>query len=488
MHGQQRKEHARHVQRRAERRRWWSLTALCLGLLSIAVNATIVNVALPSIGESLHFSAASFAWVINAYLATLGGFSLLGGRLGDLFGHRRLFLLGVMAFTCSSIGCGLAMSFEGLVASRAGQGLGGAIMSTVALSHVANLFPGAAERAKALGIYVFVTTVGSSVGVLFGGVLAGILSWRWVFLANGIVGVVVLGLCAALLPRDPAVRPGGAVDITGAVTATTSSMLGLYAIEGASQIGWMSARTLLLGVAAALLFAAFIGVEARVRAPLVPLKLFRIRNVAVANIAGVLFSSAALTSNFAATLYLQLVLRFSPLQVALVFLPANVGAAIMSLFFTPALAMRFGARSLLVAGTSLTGCGLILLARAPTSANVVAHVLPSMLLMGLGVGTAYGPLLLSALSGVGRSDTGVASGVANTSFRMGGAVGLAVVASVAAARTADLLATGAEPMLALQGGYQVAFAVGAGFALSAALISAVFLRRVGTLQGDSPSS
>lgn len=459
------------------RGRWWALIALCLGVLMIALNVTIVNVALPSIRLDLRFSEASLVWVVNAYLVTFGGFLILGGRLGDLFGRRRFFLLGIAFFTLASLGCGIATSPGLLVAARSGQGLGGAIVSAVALSQIMNLFTEAPMRAKMLGIYVFVSAGGGSFGLLLGGILTTALSWHWIFLINVPIGVGVYALCFALLPHDDRRPTGGHLDVAGAVTATTSLMLAIYAIVNANQAGWTSAPTLTLLTSAGILLVLFVGIEARVQTPLIPLELFRIRNLTVASIANVLLAVAVLAWNFFSALYLQLVLQFSPLQVGLAFLPANLTIAAMSLVVSPTLVIRFGIRRPLVIGMLLAGVGLAFFARAPLSVNVVLDVLPGMLLLGLGAGMSYSPLLFSALSSVAPCNAGAASGIVSTSFTMGGAVGLSVLASIAAARTDKLLVSGADLPFALSGGYQVAFCIGAVFAALAALISGVFLRK-----------
>jgi len=274
------------------RTRWLALFVLCLGDLMIVLDVTIVGVALPSIKEDLGFSEASLAWVVNAYLLTFGGFLLLGGRLGDLFGHRRLFLIGIALFTLASLACGLASSQEMLIAARAVQGVGGAVVSAVALSLMMTLFTEPAERAKAMGIFGFVASGGGSIGVLLGGVLTDVLSWQWIFLVNLPVGVAVVVLSLRLLPTVPGISAEGRLDIAGAVTVTSALMLAVYAIVNGNENGWTSGRTIGLLGAAAVLLALFIGIESRVRSPLMPLGLFRLRNVAVSNVVGVLWASA----------------------------------------------------------------------------------------------------------------------------------------------------------------------------------------------------
>ncbi len=457
------------------RTRWFALYVLCLASLMIVLDTTIVNVALPSIREDLGFSQTSLAWVVNAYLLTFGGFLLLGGRLGDLFGHRRLFLAGITLFTLASLGCGLAQSQEFLVTARAVQGLGGAVASAVSLSLMMNLFTEPADRAKAMGVFGFVAAGGGSIGVLLGGILTDSLDWHWVFLVNLPIGVLVYVLSLRLLPTARS-RAAGRLDIAGAVTVTASLMLAVYAIVNGNQQGWTSTQTIgVLGGAVALL-ALFLGIEARVRSPLVPLGLFRLRNVATANGVGVLWAASMFAWFFLSALYLQLVLGYSPLQVGLAFLPSNIIMGVFSLGVSAKLVMRFGIRLPLATGLLLAAAGLVLFARAPVDGSFVVDVLPSMILLGFGAGMALNPVLLAAMSDVDPSEAGLASGVVNTAFMMGGALGLAVLASLAASRTDSLSANGDSHLAALTGGYHVAFLLGAIFAAAAALIGAVLLR------------
>ena len=462
------------------RKKWLALYVLALGDLLIVLDISIVNVALPSIRQDLGFSEASLAWVINAYTLTFGGFMLLAGRLGDLFGHRRVFLLGVGLFTVASLACGLATSQEILVGARAIQGIGGAIVAAVALSLIMTLFTEPAERAKAMGVIGFVAAGGGSIGVLAGGVLTDILNWHWIFLVNIPVGAAVIAFCLMLLPADGTERRRTSLDLAGALTVTASLMLAVYAIVNGNEQGWTSGRTLgLLGVAAAGL-ALFLVLESRVSSPLMPLGLFRLRSVAAANIVGVLWSAAMFAMFFLSALYLQLVLGYSPLEVGLAFLPANLLMGAMSLGLSAKLVMRFGVRLPLVAGMGLVALGLALFARVPVEGSFVVDVLPGMLILGVGIGMAMNPLLLAAMSDVKPQDAGVASGVVNTSFMLGGALGLAVLASVAAAQTG-----GSSSAAALVDGYQAAFVIGVVFALAAGVVAATFLRG-GPAPADDP--
>jgi EmrB/QacA subfamily drug resistance transporter len=457
-------------------RRWLALLVLCLGDLMIVLDTTIVNVALPSIREDLGFSEASLAWVVNAYLITFGGFLLLGGRLGDLFGHRRLFLLGITLFTAASLACGLASTQEFLVGARMMQGIGGAVVAVVALSLIMTMFTEPAERAKAMGIIGFVIAGGGSIGVLLGGILTDTLDWHWIFLVNLPIGVVVFALCLVLLPGEHGQQTAGRLDVLGAVTVTTSLMLAVYAIVNGNETGWTSTRTIGLLAVAAVLLALFLSIEDRARSPLMPLGIFRLRNVATSNIVAVLWAAAMFAWFFLSALYLQLVLGYSPLQVGLAFLPANLIMAAFSLGLSAKLVMRFGIKMPLAAGLLLFAVGLMLFARAPIDASFILDVLPAMILLGFGAGMAFNPLLLAAMTDVEPSDSGLASGVVNTSFMMGGALGLAILASLAAARTDDLRIAGSDLPMAVTGGYHLAFVVGALFAAAAAVLGAVLLR------------
>jgi len=458
------------------RTRWLALYVLCLASLMIVLDVTIVGVALPSIREDLGFSETSLAWVVNGYLLTYGGFLLLGGRLGDLFGHRRLFILGISAFTVASLACGLATTQWFLVAARSVQGLGGAVASAVSLSLMMGLFTEPADRAKAMGIFGFVASGGGSIGVLLGGILTDTLNWHWIFLVNFPIGVLVVLLTLRLVPALPAFAAGGRLDIAGAITVTGSLMLAVYAIVNGNEKGWTSAQTLGVLAASAVVFAAFLRIESRVRVPLMPLRLFRLRNLSTASGVGVLWAAAMFAWFFMTALYLQLVLDYTPLQIGLAFLPGNVIMGILSIGLSAKLVMRYGIKKPLTTGLLLASAGLALLVRAPVDGSFVVDVLPSMILLGLGAGMAFNPVLLAAMGDVEPAESGLASGVVNTSFMMGGAVGLAVLASVAASRTSTLVDTGHGQIAALAGGYHLAFLIGAIFAAGAAVIGATLLR------------
>jgi EmrB/QacA subfamily drug resistance transporter len=470
----------------ADNRRWLALYVLTLGSLMIVLDVTIVNVALPSIREDLGFSETSLAWVVNAYLLTYGGFLLLGGRLGDLYGHRRLFLIGIALFTVASLACGLSTTQWMLIGARTVQGLGGAIASAVSLSLMMTLFTEPADRAKAMGIFGFVAAGGGSIGVLLGGVLTDLISWHWIFLVNVPIGALVILLSLRLLPAERAQAMSSRLDVAGAVTVTAALIIAVYAIVNGNQNGWTSATTLgLLGTSVAVL-ALFLGIESRVRSPLVPLGLFKHRNISVSNIVGVLWAAAMFAWFFLSALYLQLVLGYSPLEVGLSFLPANLIMGAFSIGLSAKLVMRFGFRKPLATGLLLAAAGLLLFVRAPVDGDFLVDVLPSMILLGFGAGIAFNPVLLAAMSDVEPSESGLASGLVNTSFMMGGALGLAVLASIAASRSHSLRLGGAGELSALTGGYHLAFVVGAAFAAAAAVIGGALLREAEPMAAHEP--
>ncbi|MFL5960880.1 MAG: MFS transporter [Gaiellaceae bacterium] len=460
-----------------DRTRWFALYTLCAASLMIVLDATIVNVALPSIRDDLGFDESSLAWVVNAYTLTFGGLLLLGGRLGDLYGPRRLFLFGIALFTVASLVCGLSTSQGMLVAARAVQGIGGAVASAVSLSLMMALFTEPADRAKAMGLFGFVASGGGSIGVVLGGVLTDTINWHWIFLVNLPIGVAVVLLTLRLVPGGGGTAARGrGLDVGGAITVTAALMVAVYGIVNGNGDGWTSATTLgRLGLSVALL-ATFLVIETRVAAPLMPLGLFRLRNLSTANAVGVLWAGAMFAWFFLAALYLQLVLGYSPLQVGLGFLPGNLVMGFLSITVSAKLVMRYGVRKPLAAGLLVAAAGLLLFARAPVGGDYVLDVLPGMILLGFGAGIAFNPVLFAAMSEVRPEESGLASGIVNTAFMMGGALGLAVLASVAASRTSHLTAIGRSSASALAGGYHIAFVIGALFALVAAATGAALLR------------
>jgi EmrB/QacA subfamily drug resistance transporter len=466
--------------------KWWALLTLCLGTLMIVLDTTIVNVALPAIKSSLGFSESSLAWVVNAYLLTFGGFLMLGGRLGDLYGPRKLFLNGLVLFTLASLACGLSTTQFFLIAARAIQGIGGAIVSAVSLSIMMNLFTEPSERAKAMGYFGFVAAGGGSVGVLLGGILTGAINWHAIFLVNIPIGILVFLLSLRVLPATHLDTKGVHLDLWGAVTLTAALMLAVFAIVNGNAAGWLSLQTVSLLVLAVILVGVFVRVESKTKSPLIPLDLFKLHNLRTANIIGVLWAAAMFASFFIAALFLQLVLGYSSLQVGLAFVPTNVVMAIFSFSLSAWFVTKFGIKRPLSIGLFLAACGLFLFARMPLQASFIFDILPGMLLLGIGAGIAFNPMLLAAMNDVDRHESGIASGIVNTSFMMGGALGLAILASIAASRTISLLASGSSETLALASGYHMAFLGGGVSALVATLLTVFVLRS--EKQASSPNT
>ncbi len=459
-----------------DRKRWLAFFVVCAGTLMIVLDTTIVNVALPSIRADLGFSETSLVWVVNAYLLVFGGFLLLGGRLGDLYGHRRLFIAGLVVFTTASLVCGLATNQSMLIGARAVQGLGGAVVDAISLSLVVNLFESPGRRAKAMGVYGFVCAAGGSVGVLLGGLLTDAFTWHWVFLVNIPIGVIVAILSFTLVPTLERPDGRGGLDVAGAVTVTVALMMAVYAVVDGDQAGWTSLQTLGLAAASLALLAVFVAIEKRAASPLMPLRLFRLRQVVAANVIGVLWAAGMFAWFFIAALYLQRVLDYDPRQVGLAFLPSNVIMAAFSVGISARLVNRFGFRGPLAVGLACAALGLALFARAPLGGSFWLDVLPGMTLLGIGAGMALNPLILAAMSDVDASESGIASGIVNTSFMMGGALGLAVLAAIAAGRTGGLSAHAAVEGAALNAGYHAAFATGAAITVVGAVLGWLFVR------------
>jgi EmrB/QacA subfamily drug resistance transporter len=466
-------------------RRWIALIALCLGVVMIVLDGTVVTVALPLIRADLGFSQAALVWVINAYILTFGGCLLLGGRLGDLYGARRVFLIGIVAFTFASLACGLATTQLEMIWARAVQGAGGAVVDSVSLALITNMFIETGERAKAMGIYGFIASAGATLGVLLGGFITSYLDWHWVFLVNIPFGVVVYALCLRLVPIAPAEHTtAGRLDLLGAVTLTAALMLAVYGIISGGEVGWFSSSSMAtLGGVVALL-ATFIFVESRVSNPLMPLRVLRSRMLVVTNVTAAL-SAAAMFATFFLTLYLQRVLGKSPIQVSMIFLPTCLISAVLALGFSARIVNRYGIRRPFAAGLLLAALGLALLAGIPVQGDVLTDVFPGMTLFTIGAGVAGSPLFLSAMHGVAPKDSGLASGLVGTSSMIGGSLGLAILAASAEAWTRNLEALGADPMVALIGGYHVAFATGAVLAVVSAALGLLWLPA--TIQRSAPA-
>jgi EmrB/QacA subfamily drug resistance transporter len=460
----------------SDRRRWMALYVLCAGVLMIVIDATIVNVALPTIQDDLGFSQSNLAWVVNAYLIAFGGLLLLAGRIGDLIGQRRVFLIGLAIFTGASLLCGLAQSQGVLIAARFVQGVGGALTSAVILGMIVMMFPAPRDRAKAIGVYGFVASAGGSIGLLAGGALTQAINWHWIFFVNLPVGLATAFLATRLVEDRDGIGLGEGADIPGAVLLTSGLMLGVYTILEVDKQGWGSTRTVGLGAISIALQAAFLLRQARIPNPLMPLRLFRSRNVAGANVVQALLVAGMFGMFFLGALYMQRILHYDALQVGLAFLPATIAMGTMSLRFSDRLTMRFGPKVTLIPSLVLIGVGLLLFARTPVHGSYVTDLMPPMVLLGIGAGLGFPSLATLAMSGATASDSGLASGLVNTSVQVGGAIGLAVLATLASERTKGLGADGESTAAALNSGYHLAYLIGAGLVAVAVVIAVTSLR------------
>jgi EmrB/QacA subfamily drug resistance transporter len=457
--------------------RWVALVVLCAGMLMIVLDITVVNVALPSIQSDLGFSQAGLAWVVNAYLIAFGGLLLLAGRFGDLVSRRGVFLAGLGVFTVASLLCGLAQNQGWLIGARFAQGIGGALTSAVILGMIVSMFPEPREQAKAIGVYAFVASAGGAIGLLMGGILTQALSWNWIFFVNLPIGVATAVLAARLLDKDSGIGLRRGADVPGAVLVTGGLMLAVYTIvEPAADLGWGAGRTLLLGAASLGLLACFVAREATAANPLVPLRIFRSRNLAGANLIQVVAIAGMFGMFFLGALYLQKVLGYDALDTGLAFLPVAVIMGVLSLRYSEMLIMRLGARTTLLSGLVPITVGLALFALAPERADYLTNILPTVLLMGIGAGLAFPALMTLAMSGVAPSEAGLASGLANTTMQVGGALGLAVLATLAEGRTQHLLAAGHPAAAALTSGYRLGFLVSAGLVLVAVVAAVAVLQ------------
>ena len=460
----------------AERRHWMALYVLCVGMLMIVLDATIVNVALPTIQEDLGFSQNDLAWVVNGYLIAFGGLLLLSGRIGDLIGQRRVFLIGLGVFTGASLLCALAQSQGVLIGARFVQGVGGALTSAVILGMIVTMFPEPREQAKAIGAYTFVAVAGGSIGLLLGGVLTETINWHWIFIVNIPIGVATALAAIRLVPDRKGIGLTAGADLPGAVLLTGGLMLFVYTILGVAEEGWGSTRTLLLGAISIGLLIVFVARQARVANPLMPLRLFRSRQVSGANLVQALMVVGMFGMFFLGALYMQRILGYGALQVGLAYLPLTIVMGTMSFRFTGQLNLKYGPEATLVPAMIFIVAGLLWLARAPTDATYVFDLLPSMILIGLGAGLGFPSLMTLAMSGTTESDSGLASGLVNTSVQVGGAIGLAILATFATERTEGLLADGEPPAEALNSGYHLAYLIGAGLVLVAIAIAFTALR------------
>jgi EmrB/QacA subfamily drug resistance transporter len=461
---------------RPDTRRWIALVVLCAGMLMIILDQTIVNVALPSIQRDLGFSQSSLAWVVNAYLIAFGGLLLLAGRIGDLIGRKTVFLAGLALFTVASMACGASNDQTVLVISRFVQGAGGALTSSVILGMIVTMFPAPADQAKAIGVFSFVAAAGASMGLLAGGVLTQALNWHWIFFVNVPIGIVTAFLAVRLVDRDAGLGLREGADVPGAGLVTGALMLSVYTIVKTSDYGWGSAHTLILGAVAIALAVAFVIREQRAATPLVPLGIFRSRAVSGANLVQMLMVSGIFGMFFLGAVYMQQVLGYGPLDVGLAFLPVAIAIGALSLGITPRLNMRFGARETLLPGLVLVTAGLVTFALAPEHAAYLSNLLLPMALLGVGAGLVFPSLMTIAMSGVDPSEAGLASGLVNTSMQVGGALGLAVLATLSSSRTKDLVAGGSSHASALTSGFHLALVIGAGLLATSIVLAAAILR------------
>jgi EmrB/QacA subfamily drug resistance transporter len=460
-----------------DRSRWLALYVLCGGVLMIVLDVTIVNVALPSIQDSLGFSQSNLAWVVNAYLIPFGGLLLLAGRMGDLLGQRRIFLAGLTVFIAASLLCAASQTQGMLIAGRFFAGLGGAFASAVVLGMIVTMFPEPREQAKAIGVFGFVASAGGSIGLLAGGALTQAISWHWIFIINLPIGIGVALGALKLVEARPGIGLKEGADAIGAALITGSLMIGTYSILGVSEHGWGSAQTLGLFFVSAALFATFIARQARISNPLMPLGIFRNRNLSGANAIQALLVAGMFGMFFLGALYLQRILHYDALEVGLAFLPTTVAMGTLSLGFSEKLIMRFGPRTTLIPGVAMVGVGLLLFSRTPVDGNYLTDLLPPLLFVGIGVGTSFPSLMTLAMSGASPSEAGLASGIVNTSMQVGGAIGLAVLATLAAGRTEGREAAGVAHLAALNSGYHLAYLIGAGLVAVALVVAVVVLRQ-----------
>ncbi|MBV9845154.1 MAG: DHA2 family efflux MFS transporter permease subunit [Kutzneria sp.] len=454
------------------------LVVLCVGMLMIVLDATVVNVALPAIQSDLGFSQSSLAWVVNAYLIAFGGLLLLAGRLGDLLSRRGVFLTGLWVFTLASLLCGLAWSQSLLIAARFVQGVGGAMTSAVILGMIVTMFPEPRAKAKAFGVYGFVATAGGSVGLLAGGVLTQALNWHWIFFINIPIGVGTALLAPRLLPRDRGVGLRHGTDFLGAALITAALMLGVYTIVNpAAEHGWTAPDTVVLGVVALALMVAFVVREATASKPLIPLRVFGSRRVSGANAIQMLTVAGMFGMFFLGVLYVQRVLGYDAMGTGLAFLPVTVVIGTLSLRYTERLLTRFSAKTTLIPGLVLIAVGLALFARVPVDGGYLIDILPSTLLFGVGIGVAFPTLTTLAMSDATDDDAGLASGLVNTTMQVGGALGLAALATVSSTRSHDLAQHGVPAAAALVGGYQLALLGSTGLVILALVIAIVVVPR-----------
>jgi EmrB/QacA subfamily drug resistance transporter len=463
-------------QQKHDRRRWIALIVVCLAMLMNALDSSIVNVALPSIQHDLGFSQSSLTWVIDAYLITFGSFLLMAGRLGDLIGRKLVFLSGIVLFTASSAVCGLATSQAMLIGGRFAQGAGGALSASVILAIIITEFPKPAERAKAMSAYIFVAVGGGAIGLLVGGVITQAISWHWIFFINLPIGIATFILGVFLIDENVGLGIRNGVDVAGSILVTAALMVGIYAIVTATQYGWTSAHTLGFGGVAVALLIGFFVLEGHLKNPIMPLRILKLRSLTGSSVIRAFLATGMFSTFFLGALYLEHVLGYDALQTGLAFLPISVVIAALSSGITARLVNRFGALRVLIPGLLTMSLGLLLIALAGEDANYWTQIFPAFVLMGLGAGTAFVPLLTIAMEEVPSEDAGLGSGIVNVSMQMSAAIGLALLSTLATNRTSTLEAQGRSSISALTGGYQLAFLIAAVFVLVGAILTPLILR------------
>jgi EmrB/QacA subfamily drug resistance transporter len=464
------------AEQQRERRRWIALAVLCLGQLMMVLDATIVNVALPSIQHDLHFSQGNLTWVMNGYLITFGGFLLLSGRLGDLVGRKKVFLAGLVLFTAASILCGVAGSQAMLIIARLLQGVGGAVASSVILAIIVTEFPAAREQAKAMGLYAFVSAGGGSIGLLAGGALTQSLDWHWIFFVNVPIGVVTFLLGSALIEENEGLGLAGGVDVAGSVLITLATMLGAFAIVKSTEYGLFSARTLGAGGASLALLGGFLALESRLANPIMPLRVLRLRMLMGSSLVRGLLVTGMFSAFFLGSLYLERVLGYNAIDTGLAFMPLTISIGVMSMGLSARAVGRFGAVRTLGAGLLSIVAGLLLLAGQGVHASYFPGLFFAFLLLGLGAGASFLPLLTIGMSDAPARDAGLASGIVNVSVQLFGAIGLATLGTIATDHAKALSAGGHPLSSALTGGYHLSYVVAAACVAIGIVASFLLLR------------
>ena len=460
---------------RSNKMRWWALVVVCLAMFMNALDSSIVNVALPAIQRDLHFGASGLTWVVTAFLISFGSFLLMAGRLGDLIGRRKVFLTGIGVFTVSSMMCGIAQTQTELIVGRFFQGIGGAFSSSVIIAIVITEFPDPAERARAMSAYIFVAVGGGSIGLLVGGILTQALDWHWIFFINVPIGVFTFIFGRILIDENIGLGIRTGVDVVGSVLITVSLMIGIYAISTATQYHWLSPHTLGFVGASVVLLIAFFVYESRVANPIMPLRIFRIPTLTRSSIIRGMLATGMFTTFFLGALYLEGVLHYTPVQTGLAFLPMSISMGILSAGITARLVTRYGDKRVLIPGMVAGTIGLLWLTQLGTTTSYVSVMLPAFLLIGIGAGTAFAPLLSIAMADVPVADAGLGSGIVNVSMQMASALGLALLSVIATGRTHALEAAGHPAASAMTDGYRLAFLISAILVAAGTVVAALAL-------------